>query len=268
VTVSERYAEELKSGKTLHQEYVQAVAKNADKLCGTLNGISENFTPEGLFREGMIPTTFSRADLAGKRECHLRLQQQLGLPQDPEIPIVLWSQRLVQNKGIVEFSGGVVNQIYSTPAQIVIFGKGDKSVERMFESKVSRFPNQLRYVRFSQFNSVFEPSFIAGADIVVLPSHEEPCGLLMLKAMRLGTLPLVRPVGGLGQVVRDGENGFVLPIAESIENAMGVKLLEVYRLFAENKDAWAGMRRLAMEFDSSWEAPTEKYLQVYRQLAA
>jgi starch synthase len=271
VTVSEKYAEELKFGKTLHQQYVPVIAQNAAKLSGIMNGLEDGFTPEALFQASLIHQPFSAQDLSGKEQCHLYLQRQLNLPQDARIPIILWSQRLSVNKGVVEFLGGVTNQIQKLNIQIVGFGSGEKVAESSFHGTEGRFPEKVRFIRFNRRNVHYEPSFIAGADLVILPSHEEPCGLPMLKAMRLGTLPMVRPVGGLAQVVEEGVNGFVIPDAtpeSSPSNQMGLKLQEVYRRCAEDRPAWEAMQERAMGFNSSWDAPAEKYLAIYHQLAA
>ena len=269
VTVSERYAEELKAGKTLQQQYVPVIEQNAAKLSGIMNGLEDGFTPEALFQAGQIHRSFSAQDLSGKEQCHLYLQRQLNLPQDPRIPIILWSQRMSINKGVAEFLGGITNQVKNLDIQIVVFGSGDKYAESAIHGTEGRFTDKVRFIRFNRRNVHYEPSFIAGADLVVLPSHEEPCGLPMLKAMRLGALPMVRPVGGLAQVVEEGVNGHVIPDAtpeSSPSNQMSLKLQEVYEMYIENRPAWEAMQGRAMGFDSFWDVPAEKYLEVYRQL--
>jgi starch synthase len=247
---------------------VADIQNNASRFSGILNGLDEGFNPGRLYERRWIPQAFDSGDLSGKVDCHLQLQEQLKLPKDPDIPILLWSQRLVHGKGVEDFSGGAVNLIYKLPIQVVIFGRGDSAIEQMMELKAGRFPDKIRFVRFSQFNSVFEPSFIAGSDIVVMPSLEEPCGLLALKAMRLGTLPLVRPVGGLGQMIRDGENGFVIQDGESLAAEIGKKLTAAVTMFRDEPARWRLMQQNALAYDSTWAVPAEKYVRIYHAMVA
>lgn len=268
ITVSQRYAQELRAGRTMHAEYRQMLERNQNKIDGVLNGLDESFDADKLYEKRMIPQAFGKDDLSGKEICHLRLQERLHLPQDPNIPIMLWSQRLVESKGLVEFAGGGFNAMMKLPMQLIVFGRGNATYESMLAHKASVMPHQIRFVRFSQFNSVFEPLFIAGSDIVALPSLEEPCGLLSLKAMRLGTLPIVRPVGGLAEIVRDGHNGFVIPDGESIENDLGHAMIKAYGLYREDPVGWREMQCNAMAFDSTWDMPADKYIQIYRSMVS
>jgi len=267
VTVSENYAQELIAGKTLHTEYRTDISVNAKRLTGILNGIDDSFSPDSLYEAKLLPFTFKTTDLKGKERCHLDLQKRLGLPIGVEIPIMLWSQRLVESKGAVEFSGAI-NAALQLGMQVVIFGSGNQDIEYLFDQKGHNNRERMCIVRFNQFNSSYEPLFIAGSDIVVQPSLEEPCGLLALKAMRLGTLPLVNPVGGLAQIVKDGQNGFYIPKGKSMEDAMGNKLAAIHRLLKSKKGQWQKLIKQAMETDSSWNLPAEKYLAIYQKVIA
>jgi len=266
-TVSEQYAKELKAKKTRYKDLVIALTANAKKLTGILNGLDRDFTPMQLFLDRLLPYNINLSETENKQRAHLDLQEMLKLPKDPNIPILLWSQRLVEAKGAMEFSGGI-NSAIPLGMQVVIFGRGEERYEFPFVNKDRKFPNQIRFVRFNQFNSSFEPSFIAGSDLVILPSLEEPCGLLALKAMRLGTLPFVNPVGGLAQIVKDNVNGFTIPKGISMEDSIGDRLKQINELFRNNKPAWLEMQKKAMDYDSFWPTPAEKYIKIYQQMLA
>jgi len=277
VTVSERYAEELRAGKTMFRKYASLLEQNASKLIGISNGIEEGFNPEELYRQQLIPHAYSAGDLSGKAQCHLHLQRLLGLPEDERIPIVLWSQRFAESKGASIFAAALPNQLIKSAdapinIQIIVFGRGNADIENWMEGKAKRFLNNIRFIRYNRRNAPYEPLFIAGSDLVVAPSLEEPYGILPRKAARMGTLPWVSRVGGMADLVQDGVNGFVIPEAvegKSVERLMDEKFTEIYRIFREDRPAWEAMQRRAMEAAAfSWDEPAEKYLEVYRQLLA
>jgi starch synthase len=269
ITVSEQYAAELKAGKTMHTKYLSLIEKTTPKLSGIDGGLEEEFNPAGLFQTNLIPYSYSADDLTGKAQCHLYLQRRLGLTEDVNSPIMLWSQRLVESKGVDIFAGAIGNQVMKANIQVIIFGRGHPSHEMGMVHKTVSYKEKIRFIRFSPRNAYYEPLFIAGSDLVVAPSLEEPFGLLPRKAMRLGTLTWVRPVGGMTDLVRDGKNGFIVPGKDdrgSFENAMAPKFEEIFGLFQNDRPAWAAMQRRAMAADFSWDGPAEKHIQLYQQL--
>lgn len=272
VVVSKNHAEELKAGKSIHKDerFFRAIGRNADKITGILNGLDERFTPGILFDERQIPAKFDREHLRGKAECKQVLQKSLGLPIDGngKTPIFLWSARLVESKGIEVFSS-VTNQVLLSPIQIIVFGRGNQYREQQLEFKAGKFPEKIKFIRFTQFNSAFEPLFLAGSDVIVLPSLEEPCGLLTFKAARLGTLALVNPVGGLGQVIIDNENGFSIPPgtgSDNMEGELAKKMTEIIELYQEDPRGWRRIQKNAMDEDSTWRRPAKEYARVYHEL--
>jgi starch synthase len=133
--------------------------------------------------------------------------------------------------------------------------------------KESRWPQQIRFVPFIQDNAEYEPLFIAGSQLVVLPSLEEPCGQLAMKAMRLGTPPLVNPVGGLAEIVNDGYNGFVVPSGgDSMESRVSEMMVRLNSRIREKDENWRRMQQRAMEAVSDWDRPAEHYTAHYRSL--
>jgi starch synthase len=259
----------------MHRKYIPVLEQNASKLTGISNGIEDGFTPEGLHRQQFIPHTYSAGDLSGKAQCHLHLQRLLGLPEDINIPIVLWSQRFAESKGASVFAAALPNQLIKRTdkpinIQIIVFGRGNADIENWMEGKAQRFPNNIRFIRYNRRNALYEPLFIAGSDLVVAPSLEEPYGFLPRKAARLGTLSWVSRVGGMADLVQDGVNGFVIPEAaegKSVEYQMDEKFGEIYRIFKEDRPAWEAMQRRAMEAAAfSWDEPAEKYFGLYQEL--
>jgi glycogen synthase len=266
VTVSEGYARELLEGKAGNERYHPVIQGARTKFLGINNGLDGCFNPESIAFEEQIPS-FNFENLEGKRECHLELQHSLGLTTRSDIPIVLWSQRLVNTKGIAEFSS-VTNQLLKegNEMQVVIFGSGKQEIESLFQQKEAYNRAKMRYVRFCQFNAPYEALFIMGADIIVSPSLEEPYGQVPRMGMRLGALPIINPVGGLESAVRDGVNGFVIKNngETTLENSLADELQRALNLFGT--EAWIEMQRAAMQESFSWDEPAAQYEAVYQEL--
>lgn len=260
-TVSPSYAAEICThdyGEGLDD----VLSQRKDRLAGILNGIdTAKYTP------ARAPFPFSAEDLSGKADCKAALQEELGLPVRPDVPLAVLISRLTDQKGL-DLLAGCLGQMLGHDIQFCILGTGEEHYERMFESTAAMAPDKMA-VRLA-FDEVLSQRMYAGADILLMPSLFEPCGLNQMIAMAYGTLPVVRETGGLKDSVIPynkftGEgNGF------SFRNANPQELehcvLSAAALYRDNKDAWASLQQQAMAQDFGWKASAKQYLSIYRSL--
>ena len=179
-------------------------------------------------------------------------------------PSWAWSDRLVSHKGL-DLVCEVLHDMMELPMQLVILGKGDRKYEEFFQWAANQYPGRMA-VRLD-YNEELSMAIYAGADLFLMPSKSEPCGLSQMIAMRYGTVPIVRETGGLKDTVqpyeawRDAGNGF------TFANYAGSDMLYVIReavyLYKDYPDAFARLRRRAMEGDFSWARSAGDYLHIY-----
>jgi len=263
-TVSPTYAEEICTA--FYGERAQDIfnSRRGD-LYGILNGIDvkqyDPMTDKNLF------APFSAADLSGKRENKLALQRQLGLEEDPDIPLLGLVSRLTEQKGL-DLLVWILAELIGEGVQLVVLGLGDEKYENSFRSMAAAAPD--RMAALITFDEPLSHKLYAACDMMLVPSLFEPCGLTQMIAMRYGTLPVVRETGGLKDSVipynkYTGEgNGFSFANYNAHELLFTLKdAVQVYR---ENKAAWAGMVQNAMAADFSWAVSAAKYMELYRKL--
>jgi starch synthase len=253
-TVSRTHAHELRTpagGFGLHDFFI----KMGDRLVGIVNGIDLHlWDPES---DGEIEQRYSREDLTGKAVCKARLQERAGLPQRPDVPLVGMTARLAKQKGFDLILGDGL--LYRTePAQFVFLGEGDPGYRHALEEVARNLPD--RVAAFFEFTEPKEHVLLAGADILLMPSMYEPCGLTQMRAQRYGALPVVRRVGGLADTVKDQITGFSFDAYTS--HALEVALRRAFALFVD-PDSWQDHQRKAMSEDFGWEKSAKKYLDLY-----
>lgn len=263
-TVSERYAAEIQTpefGEGL-EELLQAYGH---KLYGILSGIDvEAFDPA---TDTEIPSRYSAGELAGKRADRARLRAELGLP-DLDAPLVCMVSRLYDPKGL-ELLQEALPHLLSLDLQLVVMGAGEREYEEMLHQAQQEQPDRLA-VNVG-FDNALAHRIYAGSDILLMPSRTEPGGRAQLIALRYGTVPVVRSVGGLADSVEDfdpragGGTGFdFAPYdAWSFFGAV-VRAVETFR----HADAWEGIVRRGMTQDVSWERSARRYVQLYRTAVA
>lgn len=240
---------------------------SSGRLRGILNGIDvTEWNPE---QDPFLPAVYSAEDPAGKAVCREELQKYFHLPVKKDVPLFATISRLAYQKGLDVLASSLTGLLESgANLQFVLVGSGDAGLENWFHHLQSRFPGKFA------FFCGYAPDSIshlveAGADIFVMPSRYEPCGLNQMYSMRYGTLPLVRGTGGLADTVtnfnysnEDTATGFVFYDlnADSLANTM--------RWAAEVRQkesaAFAGMIRNAMKKDLSWNNTASQYEQMYR----
>ena len=259
--VSPTYASELKQAYFAHR--LEGIMSQCDyKLSGVLNGIDMvRYDPAA---DKIIAANYSVDNMAGKAECKLALQREMGLNEDAETPIIAIVSRLVSHKGL-DLICAVLHDMMELPVQMVVLGKGDQRFEEFFTWAAEQYPGRLG-VRLD-YNEALSMAIYSGADLFLMPSKSEPCGLSQMIAMRYGTVPIVRETGGLKDTVHayqswnDSGNGF------SFENYNAHDMLhvigEAVSLYKEDAEAFARLRQRAMEGDFSWAKSAREYLNIY-----
>ena len=259
--VSPTYANELKMAYFAHR--LESVMRRCEyKLSGVLNGIDMNrYNPE---TDPIITTNFSAGDMSGKDADKAALQKLMGLRVEPHVPIVGIISRLVSHKGL-DLICEVLHDMMKLPLQLVVLGKGDQKYEEFFHWASQQYPGRMA-VRLD-YNEELSMAIYAGADLFLMPSKSEPCGLSQMIAMRYGTVPIVRETGGLRDTVqpyeswRDAGNGFTFSNYSSGDMLYVIR--EAVYLYKDYPDAFGRLRKRGMECDFSWARSAGEYLRIY-----
>jgi starch synthase len=254
-TVSPRYAREIQTQEG--GEGLDGVLRDrGGDLIGILNGIDdEAWNPE---TDKYIAAHFDAEDLEGKAICKAALQTEMGLPVEPDVPLVGLVSRLAHQKGIDVFAGAL-SEILSLGAQVVVLGSGEKWAEDLFRRLSATHP---RFRAHLGMNEGLAHRIEAGADIFVMPSRYEPCGLNQLYSQRYGTLPVVRAVGGLDDTVENDVTGFKFEELDADELAQAVALA-VYT-YHERPHHFRMMQYRAMRKPMGWRHASQQYEALYR----
>ena len=262
--VSPTYASELKLAYFAHR--LEGIMRKCEgKLSGVLNGIDMvRYDPAN---DPHIAARFSAADMSGKDADKAELQKLMGLRQEPHVPIIGIVSRLVSHKGL-DLICEVLHDMMELPIQLVVLGKGDRKYEEFFHWAAQQYPGRMA-VRLD-YNEDLSMSIYAGADLFLMPSKSEPCGLSQMIAMRYGTVPIVRETGGLKDTVqpyeswRDAGNGFTF--ANYASGDMLYVIREAVYLYKDYPDAFGRLRKRAMECDFSWSRSAKDYLRIYANI--
>jgi starch synthase len=240
----------------------------SDDLEGILNGIDcGQWSPEDPER---VPFPYSASDMSGKRKCKAELQRELGLIVDTGVPLIVFLSRLTHQK-MADLLPQIIPDIANQGLQLAVCGEGDRSIEKALPGFGVQFPRQIA-VRIGYEESLAR-RMLAGGDILVAPARFEPCGLTQMYAMRFGTLPIVRRVGGLadtvtgrdshGAAARKDPTGFVFE--EATPEALLQAIDQATRTYREPL-VWRAMQRHAMRQDFGWRGSAERYLEIYAEL--
>ncbi|MDT3695356.1 MAG: glycogen synthase GlgA [Ignavibacterium sp.] len=264
-TVSNKYSHEIlkeEHGAGLHN----ILRARKPDVYGILNGVDySEWDPE---TDKFLPYKYSLKDLSGKTKNKKFLMDHFNLPFDEERPLIGMVSRLVQQKGFDIFAGAI-NELMSLNAQWIILGSG----ENKYESFIRRLPQYFtgKIGTYIGYNNELSHLIEAAADIFVMPSRYEPCGLNQIYSLKYGTIPVVRKTGGLADTVKDWDeenqfgfdhgNGFSFydytsyALSSSVERAVNT--------FKE-KDIWKKIQLNGMVQDFSWKTSAEKYLELYK----
>lgn len=260
-TVSPSYAWEILDPWYSHG-LDRALASKQYKLCGFLNGIDmDGYNPD---TDPAIPAHYTAQKLAGKAKCKEALLEELGLQEGNE-PIIGIVTRFVSHKGI-DLIRYVFEDILNLGYKFAILGSGEKIFEDFFKEMAWRHPGRVSVTL--GFIPQLSRKIYAGADLFLMPSQSEPCGLAQMIAMRYGTIPVVRETGGLRDTVRDagGEhgNGFTFKTYNAHDM---LDACSRAKAAYDDPKRWAAIRQQAMTDDFSWKTSAELYLGLYSELA-
>lgn len=260
-TVSESYSKEIFDDFYAHG-LAEIIKKNSSKIRGILNGIDTEFynpeTDEALFEN------YNIKNIEKKVLNKLNLQSLSGLPQDKDVPVIGIVSRLVKHKGF-DLIINAMEEMLKEKVQFIIIGKGERGYELFFKSLQDSYHEKVS-TRID-FNSDLARKIYAGADLFLMPSISEPCGIAQMISSRYGTVPIVRETGGLKDSIKDASlgdgNGFTFSQQTSQALYDAVKrALKVY----DNKDDWSKLVETVMKIDFSWEKSAEKYYEMYHSL--
>ncbi|HKA31625.1 MAG TPA: glycogen synthase GlgA, partial [Candidatus Binatia bacterium] len=262
-TVSRKYAEEI-----LTPEYgcgLEGVLRERQRdLHGVLNGVDYGeWSPES---DEFVKKNYGPGNMAGKAECKQDLQQFYNLPQRRSTPLLGIVSRLADQKGI-DLLLEIVVQLLGMDLQMVVLGAGDQKYQELISALPSAHPRKIGVT--IGFDNALAHKIEAGADIFLMPSRYEPCGLNQIYSLKYGTVPVVRATGGLDDTIEDFDplsgkgNGFKFAdysgeaFLSAIKRALAVYI---------NKKAWSQVVANGMAANFSWERAATDYLQLYRQM--
>ncbi|MFA6995356.1 MAG: glycogen/starch synthase [Patescibacteria group bacterium] len=261
-TVSEKYREEIMT-KKFGQDLQRILKNRADRLVGIINGIDYNTYDPAKDRALHKRYSFKNSELKGINKTYL--QKIFKLPSDKNIPILCTTSRVTFQKGF-ELLIAVFPQLLKIDLQFIIIGSGDKKYLQALQKIARKYPKKLVVIPSHAANQKYETLVYAGADLFLLPSNNEPCGINQLIAMHYGCVPVVREIGGLHDTVENFSpesktgTGFTFKNEDefSLYNAV-IRALENYK----NKTIWSGLIKRVMTQSHGWEIPAKKYLELY-----
>ena len=264
-TVSPNYAKEVQTDPAMGFGLEGLLKYRSKNFCGIVNGIdTEIWDPEidPLLPVGYDAVTFSKNKPVSKQA----LQQELELEENPQKPLVGIVSRLDYQKGL-DMAAGVIERLHER-AQFVVLGCGDPALEKQYRDLAKKYPADVAYA--AKLDEELAHKIYAGADLFLMPSRFEPCGLSQMISMKYGTLPVVSKVGGLVDTVSGYKDGagtegatgfFINTFSENgIYNALD-KALTVF----EDKKTWNKLVRNAMQQDHSWDKSSRDYMVLYQK---
>lgn len=263
-TVSPRYAQEIQSREQGHG-LDWLLRSRRDRLVGITNGVDyEVWNPE---TDPHIAANFSADDLSGKRDCKIDLLRRFDLPQDVDRPVLAIISRLVGQKGY-DLIRRIADPILRSGAFFIALGAGAQEYEDFLQHWHDVAPRQVGIYK-GYAGEPLAHQIEAGADMFLMPSLYEPCGLNQMYSMRYGTVPIVRATGGLDDTVQQFDprtgsgTGFKFGPYEA--GALLEKIREAL-YFYTRPDDWQKLQRNGMLVDNSWTAAAKRYLELYHEL--
>ena len=267
-TVSETYAREL-----MYPYYAHGLdgilARNAWKLSGITNGIDTGiFDPE---TDRNLPAHYSAAQIQpGKAACKKAIQKELGLPQEPDVPLMIMITRLVGHKGLDLLCYVARRLMWEENAQLILIGTGEPQYETFFRDLQAQFPDQVSAQ--ITFNVGLAARVYAAGDIYLMPSKSEPCGLSQMNAMRYGTVPVVHATGGLKDTVppcdENAKEGLGFTFQSYNADDFYAAIKRCLNLYNGNRQAFQALQVRDMSQDFSWDVPARKYMEAFQRMLA
>ncbi len=264
-TVSPGYAREIVQPE-LGFGFEGVLARRSADLVGILNGIdTSRWTP---MADPFVRASFSADDLGGKRDAKRALLSVAGLPSDEAAlgrPLIGLVSRLTDQKGF-DLIGASLTELMSLDAAWVMLGSGERRYEEEWRALAARYPERVSTT--IGFDEQLAHHIEAGADMFLMPSRFEPCGLNQLYSLRYGTVPIVRATGGLNDTVEDvaaGESGTGFKFRDYTPEALVSTVRRALSAFRDPA-GWAAIEQRGMRQDHSWDASAAEYVKLYRAM--
>ena len=260
-TVSPNYANEL-SHDFFAFGLSSIVRENRHKIRGVINGIDyDYFSPE---KGGDIYASYNNRNYkSGKAKNKAALQAEVGLEVRVDVPLIVMITRFASQKGI-DLVLHILDELLSEDVQFIVLGTGEKEYEDAFRAAEWRHPNFKALIKFDR---VLSKKMYAGADIFLMPSKSEPCGLAQMIACSYGTVPVVRSVGGLYDSIKrygeDGANGFRFDNYNAHDMLFTIK--DAISLYHDKKK-WNALSASAKKSSFTWENSAKEYISIYKNL--
>ena len=265
-TVSETYSREL-----MYPYYAHGldgvISGAAWKLTGITNGIDINtFNPQTdpALVAHYSPETF----IEGKALCKAALQKEVGLPAEPDVPLLVMVTRLAGHKGLDLLCYIARRLLWEENCQILILGTGEKQFEHFFRELAEEYPD--RVSAQITFNLALASRVYAGGDIYLMPSKSEPCGLSQMNAMHYGTIPVVHATGGLKDTVAPADENGETGLGFTFQSYNGEDFLYAIKrclsLYQNNREGFRKLQHRGMVTDFSWDVPAGRYMELFQSI--
>lgn len=263
-TVSPGYAQEISRDPEFGFGMEGVLRARGARFVGILNGADyDEWNPA---HDDLIAARFTPMNRGGKRRCRRDLRDRLKLPQSDEVPLVGMVSRMTPQKGF-DLLAAALDRIMALDIQLVMLASGEPGLERFFTSAQYRYPRKLRVV--TGFDNAMAHRIQAGADMFLMPSRFEPCGLTQMYALKYGAAPIVRATGGLRDTVAQFDpasctgNGFLF--SEYQPDALAEAVRRAVAAFA-NREDWARLMDNCFSADFSWAHTADEYLAWFARL--
>jgi starch synthase len=267
-TVSPRYAQEIQTAE--HGCGLEGVLKERrGVLTGIVNGV--DYSEWNPATDRHIAANYTTKNVQpGKGQCKAALQKSLGLPVSPQTPLVGLVGRLAAQKGLDLVEGVITQWVRTSDTQWAILGTGEPKYQELFERLADEFPDKVA-VKIG-FSNPLAHAIEAGADMFLMPSRYEPCGLNQLYSLKYGTVPVVRATGGLADTIVDATEETIaagtatgFSFAPYEVKALAEALSRAHAIYRERPEVWRQLIASGMHQDWSWANSARKYVDLYRQ---
>lgn len=260
-TVSPTYAREIQTDPEFGAGLEGVLQDRSQDLFGILNGIDDTeWNPE---LDTLIARKYSRADLSGKEDNKKALLEFSGLKYNPKTPVIGIISRLADQKGF-DLIAADLDRLAALDLQMVVLGTGDEKYHRLFRQAAEQYPQ--KFSVHLTFNNQLAHQIEAGADMFLMPSRYEPCGLNQMYSFMYGTVPIVRATGGLADTVRDDDlhpdSGTGFTFTEYDPAKMLDAIQRALRHY-QDREGWRKLQLRGMDQDFSWRNSAKKYVEIY-----
>lgn len=262
-TVSITYSQEVQSSPEYGCGMESLLQKRKKDFYGIVNGLDETvWNPE---TDDYIPENYSITDLEGKEKAKELLIEKLQIDINESTPLIGVISRLTMQKGF-DLISDVLEDLMQLDVSMVILGVGDKKYETLFKKTENKYKKKFRFL--ATFDESLAHLIAAGADMFLMPSLQEPCGLTQLFSLKYGTIPIVHQTGGLADTItpfhpsKKTGNGFVFKKPKTDQMFAAIK--EALKLY-QTPDVWKKVIQNAMKEDHSWKVSSQKYIQLYQK---